>query len=130
MMAGDIRYGQDISVSLNAAAIAVESWGLLERLLARQNGQPLPPSIVAMRDEFKSCLTRAASNADTSARVVIPQANLGLEQDVNAAAEALGITPDAVRWALRKGKLGGRKSGRQWLVSYDDIENYRNKKAG
>jgi hypothetical protein len=125
----DIGYGETISVSIGAAAKMVEVLGLLERLMARQSGQPLPAALVEMRDGLKDCLTRAAANAGVSAKVVSAQDVLGLEQDVNAAAEALGITPAGVRWALRTGRLGGRKVGRQWLVADTDIADYRNRQA-
>ena len=49
---------------------------------------------------------------------------------MNAAAEALGITPAGVRWALRTGRLGGRKVGRQWLVADTDIADYKDRQAG
>jgi hypothetical protein len=125
-MTADISYGDGIYVSLGTAATLVEAISLLERLLDRQSGQPLPASLVSMRAGFKTCLTRAAANASVSAKVVSAQDILGLEQDVNAAAEALGITPAGVRWALRTGRLGGRKIGRNWLIGDEDIEMYKN----
>jgi Helix-turn-helix domain len=126
----DISYGDGIYVSLGTAATLVEALGLLERLLAGRSGQPLPASIVAIRGGFNDCLTYASANASVSTKALSAQSDLRFEQDVNAAAEALGITPAGVRWALRTGRLGGRKVGRQWLVTDTDIENYRNRQAG
>jgi excisionase family DNA binding protein len=101
----------------------------MEKLLARQAGHPLPSRLSSVRDSLKSCLTRAATNAAASAPVVFEPVALPLEKDVNAAAEALGITPGGVRWALSKGRLGGRKLGRQWLISDEDIELYKLRSA-
>ena len=69
---------------------------------------------------------RAAANADVSTKAVIAQGVLAFDKDVNDAAEVLGITPGGVRWACRNGRLGGKKSGRQWLTTDEEIEMYRN----
>jgi Helix-turn-helix domain len=122
----DISFGESVNVSLGAAATMVEVISLLERLLARQNGQPLPSSLSDMRNGLKDCITRAGANAGVSTKALSAHGDLGFEQDVNAAAEALGITPAGVRWALRTGRLGGRKVGRNWLISVEEIEMYRN----
>lgn len=120
----DIRYGDAISISVGDAVVLVEVIGVFEKLLARRNGQPLSPLILAMRSDLKECIARAAANADVSAKAVMAQEVLSFEKDVNSAAEALGITPGGVRWACREGRLG-RKIGRQWLISDEEIEMYR-----
>jgi hypothetical protein len=128
-MAGEIQYTEQIAISVGMAAYLVDAIDLMEKLLARQAGHPLPSRLSSVRDSFKECITRAATNADASSSVVFEQHSLGFEKDVNAAAKALGITTGGVRWALRNGRLGGRKIGRQWLVSDEDIEFYRQRSA-
>ena len=125
-MSDEIRYGDTINISLGAGAIMVEVITFLEKLLARQNGQPLSSKLVEMRGDLKECIARAAANADVSTKAAIAQGVLAFEKDVNAAAEVLGITPGGVRWACRNGRLGGRKIGRQWLITDEEIEMYRN----
>lgn len=129
----DISYGRDISVSLGAAATVVEAFGLLEKLLVRQNGQPLPRSIIAIRDDLKSCLARAATDAATDAltpaKAPFAHGDLGFEHDVKTAAERLNITESGVRDALRTGRLGGRKVRGQWLISDEDIAQYAKRKV-
>lgn len=133
-LSSGISYGEHVNVSLGAAAVLVDLIGLTEKLLSRPNGQPLPPPVVAIRNDLRTSINRAATDAATdasvSASVPFRHPDLQLELDVNAAAKALGISASGVRDALRTGRLGGRKVGRQWLVTQEDIEMYQNRQAG
>ena len=124
-MSDEIRYGDAISISLGTANVMIEVFTFLEKLLARQNGQPLSSKLVEMRDDLKECIARAATNADVSTKAAIAQGVLAFEKDVNAAAEALRISPGGVRWACRAGRLG-RKVGDRWRITDEEIEMYRN----
>lgn len=42
----------------------------------------------------------------------------------NQAATALGITPDAVRMAIRAGKLDATKRGRDWWITRAEVDRY------
>ncbi|ORV81060.1 hypothetical protein AWC11_27325 [Mycobacterium interjectum] len=128
-MAADIRYGDGITISVAAAAVMVEVIGLAEKLLARQNGQPLSPRLQAMRNDLTDCVARAAANADVSTNEVTARAVLAFEKDTTAAAEALGISPSGVRWACRAGRLG-RKVGDRWLISDQEIAMYKQQTQG
>ena len=122
----EIQYIEGITITVGAAAVLVDVINFVEKHLQRQNGQPLPSKLSLIRRDFKDCITRAAANADVSTKAVSPQSVLAFDKDVNDAAEALGITTGGVRWAFRNGKLGGKKKGRQWLTSDEEIEMYRN----
>ncbi len=41
------------------------------------------------------------------------------------AAARLGIQPDVLRRQIHRGKLKGRKVGRDWTVSEREVERYR-----
>lgn len=123
-MGADIRYGDGITISVGIGAVLVDVLGLVEILLGRQNGQPLPTKLRAIRDDLSDCIARAAANADVSAKAVTAESVLAFEKDTAAAAESLGISPSGVRWACRAGRLG-RKVGDRWLISEEDLEMYR-----
>ncbi|OMB93215.1 helix-turn-helix domain-containing protein [Mycobacterium colombiense] len=124
-MCAEIRYGDGINISLGIGAVLVDVLGLVEKLLARQNGQPLPTKLREIRDDLSDCIARAAANADVSTKAVTAESVLAFEKDPAAAAEALGISPSGVRWACRAGRLG-RKVGDRWLISDEEIAMYRN----
>jgi hypothetical protein len=123
-VAGDIRYGDGITISVSVAAVMVDIITLAEKLLSRQNGQPLSPKARSIRSDLSTCITRAAANADVSTKEVLAESILAFEKSPDAAAEILGIKPGSVRWACRNGKLG-RKVGDRWLISDEEIEMYR-----
>lgn len=41
------------------------------------------------------------------------------------AAELLGVQADTVRQLIHRGRLAGRKPGRDWLVERSEVERYR-----
>lgn len=41
------------------------------------------------------------------------------------AAALLGVTPDNLRGAIKRGSLQARKLGRDWIVEEDEVERYR-----
>lgn len=41
---------------------------------------------------------------------------------VREAAAILGVSPKTVRWRLEKGKLAGRKVGRDWIVPRAEVK--------
>jgi len=124
MMSGDIRYGDGITISVSVAAVMVDVIALTEKLLSRQNGQPLPPKARSIRNDLRGCLARAAANADVSTKEVMAQSVLAFDKSPDAAAEELGIKPGSVRSACRAGHIG-RKVGDRWLISDEEIEMYR-----
>ena len=69
--AGDIRYGDGITISFSVAAVMVDLITLAEKLLSRQNGQLLPPKAESIRNDLRTCITRAAANADASTKAVL-----------------------------------------------------------
>jgi hypothetical protein len=100
---------------------------LLAKLVARQNGCPLPTKLEAVRRTLVECIARAAAYADVDTEVVTAQSVLALETsviDTDAAAEALGISAAGVRWACRKGWVG-KKVGGRWVITAEEIEMYR-----
>ncbi|BBY35888.1 hypothetical protein MMAN_58040 [Mycobacterium mantenii] len=123
-MAADIRYGDGLTISFGMAAFVVDLVGLTEKLLARQNGQPLPPKARDLRDGLSDGLARAAANAGVSSKAVLAEEVLAFERSPEAAAEVLGIQPGSVRYACRAGRIG-RKVGDRWLISDEEIEMYR-----
>jgi Helix-turn-helix domain len=127
-MADDIRYGDGITISVGVAAVLVDLIGLAEKLLGRQNGQPLPTKLRDIRDDLSTCITRAAANADVSTKAVLAESVLAFDKSPDAAAEILGIKPGSVRSACRAGHIG-RKVGDRWLISDEEIEMYRRTSA-
>jgi hypothetical protein len=131
-MSDEIRCAEGITVSVGMAAYLVELIGLLEKLLARQNGCPLSAKSAGVRRDLEECIARAAAYADVSPEVVATQSVLPSETAVittDAAADALGIGPAGVRWACRHGWLG-RKVGGRWWITEEEIEMYRNTRRG
>lgn len=49
---------------------------------------------------------------------------------VKNASEILGVKPDAVRKALRSGRLQGKKFGPVWMVYPASVENFSRGKPG
>ena len=43
------------------------------------------------------------------------------------AAARLGVTPEAVRKAIKRGHMTATKHGRDWLVSEEEVERYADK---
>lgn len=41
------------------------------------------------------------------------------------AAAALGVSPSTLRWQIRNGKLRAVKRGRDWWVTKQEVERYR-----
>lgn len=41
------------------------------------------------------------------------------------AAARLGITPEAVRKAIKRGHMAAGKHGRDWLISPDEVDRYQ-----
>jgi hypothetical protein len=123
--AGEIRFGDGITISFSAAADLVGVIGLAEKLLARTNGQPLPDRAFVMRDSLRNCLllagTYASTDANVSAETVLSESGLAFELSPSAAASALGISTSAVRFACRSGHLG-RKVGGRWVITDREIE--------
>ncbi len=122
--AGDIRYGDGVTISFGVAAVMVDIITLAEKLLSRQNGQLLPPKAESIRNGLRGSLARAAANADVSTNAVIAQSVLAFEKSPDAAAEILGIKPGSVRSACRAGHIGRKVSGR-WLIRDEEIEMYK-----
>jgi hypothetical protein len=121
--ADDVRFGDSISISPSVAALLVDVITLAEKLLCRQNGQPLSPKARSIRSDLKGCLARAAANADVSTEALGTQSVLAFEKSPEAAAEILGIKPGSVRYACRAGRIG-RKVGDRWLITDAEIEMY------
>lgn len=46
------------------------------------------------------------------------------------AAARLGVSPDNLRGALRRGALRGTKIGRDWTVTETEVERYRRESLG
>lgn len=46
------------------------------------------------------------------------------------AADSLGVTPDTLRQAIRRGALRATKRGRDWWVTEGAVEEYRAKHLG
>jgi hypothetical protein len=120
----DIHFGDGITISFGAAARMVGIIGLAEKLLARQNGQPLPPDAQSIRDELRTSLIRAAGLADATKTRVLAEVDLVWDKSPEAAAEILGIKADSMRAACRAGRLGRKVRG-QWLITDEEIEVYR-----
>lgn len=123
-MSGEISFGEYINVKVSAGALMLEVIAIFEKMLARQNGQPLPLNLVEMRDELRVCLARAAASAGVSAQDGRAETVLTSSKSPAAAAKALGIKPGSVRWACRNGLLGTR-IGDRWLITDEEIEDYR-----
>jgi hypothetical protein len=125
--AADVRFGDSISISFAAAAKTVGVFNLLEQLLRRQNGQPLPADLVGLRDECRAALlaaTDASTGGHVSAEQVLADAGLALDLSPSMAAKALGVSASGVRFACRAGHLG-RKVGDRWLISRSELEVYQ-----
>ena len=41
---------------------------------------------------------------------------------LRTAAEALGVTPDALRMAIKRKRLTATKLGRDWVISTDELD--------
>ena len=59
VMSADIRFGDGIYISIAAAAVMVDTTTLAEKLLFRQNGQPLPAAVRDIRDQLSGSVTGA-----------------------------------------------------------------------
>lgn len=44
---------------------------------------------------------------------------------LKVAADYLGVTPDNLRGAIKRGALKGYKQGRDWFVGMAEVERYR-----
>lgn len=52
---------------------------------------------------------------------------MGEQLTTTTAAELIGCTDSAVRHAIRKGRLRGKKLGRDWFVTRAAAEEYRDR---
>lgn len=52
------------------------------------------------------------------------------DMTVIEAAESLGVSPSTLYVQLRKGVLRGRRSGRTWLLTPEEVERYRRESLG
>jgi hypothetical protein len=123
-MGDDIRFGDGIYVSISTAAVMVDIITLAEKLLERQNGQPLPPKAQSIRNDLRTCVNSAAISAHDSRKEVVAESVLAYDKSPAAAAKILGIKPGSVRAACNAGHMG-RKVGDRWFVSDAEIETYR-----
>jgi hypothetical protein len=120
----DIRFGDGIYVSIGTAAVIVDIITLAEKLLGRQNGQPLPPKAQSIRNDLRTCINSAANSACVTEKELIAESALVFDKSPEAVAEHLGIKPGSVRAACRAGRIG-RKVGDRWLISDAEIQTYK-----
>lgn len=112
------------------------------------NGRPIPAGLHVLhacdnppcvRPEHLRLGTVADNMADKAAhgRVnkqprVVPSAPYrpGASATITQAAELLGLSPSTLRVQIHKGRLKGRKVGRDWQISAREIERYRAESKG
>jgi Helix-turn-helix domain len=125
----DPPYWGELRLSDYAARVIVASMDALAAKIDKDGGR-LYPHVVAVRNLVAESLTRAGTHGDMGTEVAASAQVLALGAadafvDTNGAAEALGISPDGVRWLRRKGHLDATRVGNRWLFTWASVEDYR-----
>lgn len=122
----DIRLTNDITISVGVAAYLVDLIELTRKLLARQNGLPLPEPAPTIQRSLRECADLRATCANASAQPVFGQPALPSEPSLTAKdiAAELNITPSRARWICQHQRLG-RKVGNQWQITREEFEMYK-----
>ncbi|MFL0288803.1 hypothetical protein ACJH6H_26530 [Mycobacterium sp. SMC-21] len=111
---------EDVAFFAGALALLAE--------LVKQRGQLIPPEVVEAQRKLNQFLkSRIDVLGDTTLR---PPAGWLLDADVvdvSAAAEQLGVTPDAVRKACRGGRFKrvAQKELGRWMIPAADVVRVR-----
>ncbi|WP_280484154.1 helix-turn-helix domain-containing protein [Nocardia farcinica] len=110
---------EGVALSDDDAAELVAALDALERLAAAR-GARLSPRLVELRRGL-SALAEIRVSARADVRIGVAEVAEALTVDMGAvdtatAAQALGITPDGVRYLCRSGRLPAyRRAGRWWI---------------
>ncbi|MGV9600795.1 helix-turn-helix domain-containing protein [Streptosporangium sandarakinum] len=74
-------------------------------------------------------LAARTGRADATEMVIRTPIEQHSNMTTNQVAQHLGITADAVRRAVREGRLTATKHGAQWVVTPEDLAAYRIRRA-
>ena len=123
--------GRAFTITEAAARELVSALDALDQL-ARPRGQRLSASLADIRRELATCTSRPPVSGSTNAEGIAALLNsqstpMGIDTDT--AAEHLGITPDAVRWLCRNGRLIADRVRGRWFVEAQSLDNYRAHRA-
>jgi hypothetical protein len=116
----EIRAVDGVLVPRADAAFLVAVFDELIRQ-GKRNGATPSARLVEVRNALAAAARVGASTDRDEAPTVFNWGSTDVV-DVGAAALALGIARDTVRWHHRKGHLQGYKVGRQLLLTIDSIE--------
>lgn len=103
----------------DTAAFAASVLRYLIKVLAAQGRRPVPRVFELERDLSSS----ADSSVDVTSELALPQPDPEWSQllDTEAAAEALGCSPENVRALCRRGTLPARLASGRWVIDADAV---------
>lgn len=109
---------------------------LTDRLIALgmtaglRSGAVLPYELNVLIDALEDTATRLVSESGRG-----PGGTVTLDSEdelltISQAADVVGISGRAIRYAISNRQLFGTKPGSQWLIRASDLDTYRFRKAG